>query len=150
MKDKKIFFEVITPEQTVVSETDVDYVVVRRIEKAEEKIELGSELGIYPFHSPMLVRVPVDAVRYKKNNEIFFLVVGGGFLEVKDNKVVMVCAAAEQVEEVDIEVAKAAKIKADKWLEELAGRAEFNARAAEAELKRAMVNFYKSSSHETE
>lgn len=147
MKNKKLFFEVITPEQTVVSESDVDFVVVRRIEK---DIELGSELGIYPFHSPMLVRVPVEAVRYKRQDEIFFLVVGGGFLEVKDNKVIIVCSAAERVEEVDIEVARTAKIKAEKWLEEIAGKAEFNARAAEAELKKAMVSFYKSSSRETE
>jgi F-type H+-transporting ATPase subunit epsilon len=145
MKDKKLFFEIITPEQTVVSESDVDFVVVRRIEK---NVELGSELGIYPFHSPMLARIPVDAVRYKRQDEIFLLVVAGGFLEVKDNRVTIVSSAAERVEKIDIEVARTAKIKADKWLEEIAGKAEFNAKAAEADLKKSMVSFYKGSSKE--
>lgn len=141
MAKGKIFFEVITPERVVLKEEEVDYVVVRRIEPG---VELGSEVGIFPEHAPLLLRLPVAPVRYRKNEEIHYLVVAGGFLEVKEDHLVILSPAAEKVVTVDMEIAKVAQERAKKWLEEMAGKAEFDARSAEAELKRAMVELYKS------
>ena len=138
-----MFVEIITPEQTVISEPDVDFVIARTLEKDDE---LGGELGIYPSHAPMIVRIPMGTIRYEKNNKISFFVVASAFLEVKDNKVVIVALAAKKVEKIDMETAKTAKAQAEKWLDELAGRAAFDSKAAEAEVKKAMVSLYKTSS----
>jgi len=141
MEREKIFLEVITPEHTVVREEDVDIVVVRRVEK---EVELGSEIGIMPYHAPLLGRIPVAPVRYKKGDKTYFLVAAGGIIEVKDNHVIILSPAAEKVIAPDEEIARVVQEKADKWLAEMAGRAEFDAKAAEAELKRAMVDLYRS------
>jgi len=141
MGEEKILFEVVTPEHTVLREENVDFVVVRRV---EPEVELGSEIGIYPLHAPMLLRLPVAPVRYSKEGKTNYLVVAGGFLEVKDDRVVILSPAAEKVVTVDLKIAKIAEERAKRWLEEMAGKEEFDARAAEAELKRAMVELYKS------
>lgn len=141
MEREKILLEVITPEHTVVQEEDVDIVVFRRIEK---ETELGSEIGVMPHHAPLLARIPIAPVRYKKSGRTYFLVAAGGFIEIKDNHVIILSPAAEKVVAPDEKIAEVVQKKAEKWLAEMAGRAEFDAKAAEAELKRAMVDLYKS------
>jgi len=141
MEKGKILFEVVTPEHTILREGNVDFVVVRRVEPS---VELGSEIGIFPLHAPMLLRLPIAPVRYSKEGKTYYLVVAGGFLEVKDERVTILSPAAEKVVTPDLRIAKIAEERAKKWLEEMAGKEEFDARAAEAELKRAMVELYKS------
>lgn len=141
MANEKIFLEIITPERTILQEEGIDMVVIQRAEQEEGE---HTEVGILPHHAPMLVRLPVTPVRYKKEGKTYYLVVAAGFLEVKDNRVIILSPAAERVEVVDMAVAQVARERAEKWLSEMAGKAEFDARAAEVELKRAMVDLYRS------
>jgi F-type H+-transporting ATPase subunit epsilon len=147
MKDEKLYFEIVTPERTVLQEPDIDFIVAR---KTDRENDTESELGIFPFHAPMLALVPMGVIRYKKLEEVFFIITAGGFLEVKENRVSLVSLAAEKAKEGDVglEKIKIAKEKAEKWLEEIAGKAVFDEKAAETEVRKAMVSFYKGSSNE--
>jgi F0F1-type ATP synthase epsilon subunit len=145
MPEKKLSFEVITLEKTVVEEEGVDFVVFRRFEK---ETEVGSEVAIFPAHAPLLARLPVTPVRYHKAGRTHYLVVAGGFVRVKDDQVSIATPAAERVKAVDLELAKAAQKRAEEWLEEVAGRAEFDLKTAEAELRGAMAGFYRETHRE--
>lgn len=140
MPEEKLSFEVVTLEKTVLKQEGVDFVVFRSFEKESD---MGGEVGIFPAHAPLLARLPVSPVRYQKSGRTHYLVVAGGFIRVKDNQVSIATPAAERVEAVDMELAKAAQKRAEEWLEEVAGRAEFDLKTAEAELRGAMADFYR-------
>jgi len=106
------------------------------------------EIGILSDHAPMLVRLPVSPIRYRKGEELHWIVVAGGFLEVKDNKVTILSFGAEKVsEEADANLAIAAKKRVESWLlEGQVGKVGFDEKAAEADIKKSAIELYKASS----
>jgi F-type H+-transporting ATPase subunit epsilon len=140
MPEKKITLEVVTLEKTILREEGVDIVVFRRFEKENE---IGSEVAILPGHAPLLARLSITPVRYSKSGKTYYIVVAGGFVRISNNQVSITTPAAERVEAVDLELAKAAEKRAKEWLEEVAGRGKFDLKKAEAELKGAMAEFYR-------
>ena len=106
------------------------------------------EIGIMSGHAPMLVRLPISPVRYKKGKEIHWLVVAGGFLEVRNNKVTILSFGAEKVDEKpDADLAIEAKKRVESWLlEGQVGGVAFDEKAAEADIKISAIELYKSSS----
>lgn len=143
---ENLSLEIVTPEKIVLKEEDVDSVFVEFLE-SEKKGQ--SEIGILKDHAPMLMRLSLAPIRYKKDNKTFYAVVAGGFLEAKDNKITIISSGAELVaEEPDMDLALAAKKRVESWMEGgQIGKVDFDEEAAELDIKISSINLYKASSH---
>ena len=75
------------------------------------------EMGILPNHAPVLstLRFGILKVRYQGKEEDF--AVAGGVVEVQPDMVTVLADAAENVEEIDVARAEAAKHRAEEMLE---------------------------------
>jgi F-type H+-transporting ATPase subunit epsilon len=75
------------------------------------------EMGILPNHSPLLstLKFGLVKVRYKGEETIF--TVAGGIVEVQPDQVTILADSAENVEEIDISRAEAARKKAEESLQ---------------------------------
>lgn len=97
-----IRLDIVTAERMVYSD-DVDLVVAPGSE---------GQLGILPHHTPLMTTLLPGEVRIKKGGEETLLVISGGFLEVRPDRVVILADAAERAEEIDVERAEAARKRA--------------------------------------
>lgn len=98
---------IITP-YGVVEAGNCDLVVV--------KTEDG-ELGVMANHSPLVAKLAIGEARIMKNNEVLdWVAISGGFLEVHENKVIILAKSAEKAEDIDVARAKEAKQRAEKLL----------------------------------
>lgn len=119
--------EIVTPERKVY-EQDVAGVTVKGVE---------GELGILPKHIPFVTPLKVAPVRAKKaEGGEDLIAVHGGFMEVRQNKVVILAEAAELPDEIDVDRALRAKERAE---ERLRQREHYDFRRAEIALQRAMT-----------
>ena len=93
----------------MVFEGDVDIIVAPST--------LG-EMGILPNHAPLLATLDfgVIKVRYQGQEDVF--AVSGGIIEVQPDIVTILADVAENVMEIDIARAEAAKERAEKYLAE--------------------------------
>lgn len=133
--------EIVTPEKIVLNEDNIDFVGVEFLQEDEIK---KSELGIMKGHAPMLMRLAIAPVRYKKGEDTFYAVVAGGFLEVKDNIITILSPGAELVgKELNMDSAIIAKKRVEKWMEGEVGKVGFDEKAAEADIKKAAIELYK-------
>jgi len=93
-------------------------------------------LGILPRHAPLLTSLTYGELQVKREDEPDqFLAIGGGFMEVQPDHVVVLADAAEYAEEIDIERAEAARRRAEELLEK-AKQEEKDFARAEAALRR--------------
>ena len=97
---------IVTPEKMVVTE-EVDQVNVPGVE---------GDMGILYDHAPILPTLRPGKVSYQQDTETIFLVVSGGYLEVTDNRVIVLAETAEFLDEIDRTRAKAARGKAEEML----------------------------------
>lgn len=128
MSDKHISLEIVTPEKVVYS-ADVTSIFAPAI--------MGG-IGILPDHIPIVTGLDIGKLRVNPiGGEEVLLFIGGGFLEVKKNKAVILAKSAETSDEIDVERAQEAKHRAE---ERLQSRAEgLDVARAEAALKRAIT-----------
>lgn len=141
--DEKILLQVLTPEKVVVEVKDVDFVVF----KAEGREDPGGEVGVLRNHAPMLVRIPISAVRYKKGDQQLYLAVAGGFVEVRDNRITILSNGAEKVERLEeLDLAIEARERTEAWLQGKIKKVEFDEKMVEVELKREAIRLYREES----
>jgi F-type H+-transporting ATPase subunit epsilon len=79
----------------------------------------GSEgvLGILPRHAPLLTSLNFGELQVKKEGEEDqFFAIGGGFMEVQPDHVVVLADSAERAEEIDAARAEAARRRAEELL----------------------------------
>ncbi|HUM12732.1 MAG TPA: hypothetical protein VLT82_17420 [Myxococcaceae bacterium] len=93
MSARKLVLEILTPDGPALTEHGLDAVVLRR---REARFELGSEIAILPLHAPTLIRMSVAPLRYRRGGQIFYLAVGGGFVEVERDRVLVVTPRCER------------------------------------------------------
>lgn len=97
----------------------------------------GGEMAFLPHHENCVVPIETGEMRIKtedgKETDAF---VGDGFLEFLDNEAVLVCASAENPEEIDERRANEAKIRAEEELRQKLSQAEYS--ISKANLSRAM------------
>jgi F-type H+-transporting ATPase subunit epsilon len=117
--------EVVTAERSVFS-ADVDSITVPGV---------SGELGVLPHHAPLLTSLAYGEVRIKQGNQETDLAVGGGFLEVRPDKVVVLADMAERAEDIDVARAEAARKRAAERL--VLGANVADLIRAEAALRRA-------------
>jgi F-type H+-transporting ATPase subunit epsilon len=122
-----IKLDIVTAEGVVFSD-EVDVVVAPGVE---------GQLGILPHHTPLMTMLQPGELQIKKGSEESFLVISGGFLEVRPDRVIVLADAAERAEEIDIARAEEAKRRAQERLKEHGP--EVDVTRAEAALRRAMI-----------
>lgn len=127
----KLTVEIVTAERRVLTEDDVDMVVAP-----------GSEgvVGILPRHAPLLTLLNPGVIRIKKNGAESAMAVGGGFLQVNADRVLILADAAERAEEIDAARAEEARRQAEQALAEAQrGGNRVQAESARAALRLSMV-----------
>ena len=110
MAEKKLQLSIVTPERLVLSE-DVEQVNVPGVE---------GDLGILYDHAPILTTMRAGQFSYElvgeKGRKTIYMIVSGGYLEVTDNRVIVLAEAVEFLDEIDKERAKASLAKAEDTL----------------------------------
>ena len=110
MAEKKLQLTIVTPEKMVVSE-DVDQVNVPGVE---------GDLGILYDHASILSTMRPGQLSYEtekeKGRETTHMVISGGYLEVTDNRVIVLAETAEFLDQIDKARAEKARIKAEEAL----------------------------------
>jgi F-type H+-transporting ATPase subunit epsilon len=101
-----IKLDIVTAERMVFSE-DVDVVVAPGVE---------GQLGILLHHAPLMTMLQPGELLVRKGGEEFSLVISGGFLEVRPDRIIVLADAAERAEEIDVARAEEAKRRAEERL----------------------------------
>jgi F-type H+-transporting ATPase subunit epsilon len=124
----KLTVEIITGERVVLKQEDVDLVTIPGVE---------GELGILPGHAKLITLLSHGEMRIRHQGGDDFFAVFGGFLEVADNKVIVLADTAERASEIDIQRAALARESAEtalRYRDAVVDLAE-----AEAALQRAAI-----------
>jgi F-type H+-transporting ATPase subunit epsilon len=125
----QIHCEVITAERAVFS-GDVDMVVAPGI---------GGQLGILPHHAPLITALSYgELVLHRQGREDEYIAIGGGFMEVGADHVIILADSAERAEEIDESRAEAARRRAEELMAQQRHEVEDLARA-EAALRRSVT-----------
>ncbi len=100
--------EIVSQDRQVYS-GDADMIIVPGVQ---------GEMGILPNHAPLLstLKFGILRVRYKGVEQIF--TIAGGVIEVQPDLVTVMADAAENVQEIDINRAEAAKRRAEDLLKQ--------------------------------
>jgi F-type H+-transporting ATPase subunit epsilon len=120
---------VVTAERTLLSES-VDFVSA-----------LGPQgrLGILPNHAPLLTTLEPGALYYRRGGEEARFACSGGFMEVAENRVIVLADTAERADEIDEARAEEARRRAEALLRDKDKLSRDELFRAEASLRKAMV-----------
>ena len=98
-----IKLEIVSPDKVVYTQ-DIAMLIVR---------STGGELGILPYHAPLVTGLVPHAMRVKLGDgDEQLIAVAGGFMEVTPEKITVLASAAEQPIDIDINRAKQAYARA--------------------------------------
>ncbi len=110
MAENKLKLSIVTPERLVLNE-GVDQVNAPGVE---------GDLGILYDHAPLLTTMRAGRFSYEllgeKGRETINMIVSGGYLEVTDNRVIILAETVEFLDEIDKERAKNSLVKAEEAL----------------------------------
>ena len=110
MVENKLQLSIVTPERLVLNE-EVDQVNAPGVE---------GDLGILYDHAPLLTTMRAGRFSYEllgeKGRETINMIVSGGYLEVTDNRVIVLAETVEFLDEIDKERAKNSLVKAEEAL----------------------------------
>src|SRR5512139_1512026 len=98
--------EIVSQDRTVFT-GDVDIVVLPGA---------AGEMGILPKHAPVLTTLKYGVIKIRKSGKEEIFTVAGGIAEVQPDVVTVLADAAENVEEIDINRAEAARRRAEEVL----------------------------------
>ncbi len=104
-----------------------------------EMVELKTtegEIGVLKDHIPLTAIIAPGILRIKKDGEERDAALHEGFVEILGDKVIILAESCEWPEEIDINRANEAKIRAER---RLTGDAEINQARAELALRRSLV-----------
>jgi len=125
---EQLQLSLVTPEKQVVNEK-VDQVNVPGSE---------GDLGILYDHASIITNLRPGPLSYQKGEVTTQLVVSGGYLEVTENRVIILAETAEFLQEVDRDRAEKAKTKAEATLLKT-GLSEEDFQEAQKDLFRALA-----------
>jgi F-type H+-transporting ATPase subunit epsilon len=101
--------QIVTAEREVLAEEGVDMVVAPGADGV---------VGILPRHAPLLTTLLPGVVRIKRGTNEQAMAVGGGFLQVARDRVLILADTAEREDEIDATRAEAARQRARETLQE--------------------------------
>jgi F-type H+-transporting ATPase subunit epsilon len=117
----------IVSQDKMVFEDDVDIVVLPGS---------AGEMGILPHHAPLLTTLKYGVIKIRKSGVEEVFTVAGGVAEIQPDIVTVLADAAENVAEIDIDRAEAARKRAEEALEKGAPESTDSFLAIEAALRR--------------
>lgn len=128
MADNKLFHvQVVSPDR-IFYEGDIEMLEVKTTE---------GEIGVLAGHIPMTSIIAPGVVRFFENGETKEAALHDGFIEILQDKVVILAESCEWPEEIDIHRAKEAKVRAERRLKGAEG--EINEHRAEIALRKALI-----------
>jgi F-type H+-transporting ATPase subunit epsilon len=77
---------------------------------------MDGEMGILPHHAPLLTTLKYGVIRVRSLGQETVFTVAGGFAEIQPDMVTILADAAENVEEIDVQRAEAARKRAEERL----------------------------------
>ena len=101
--------EIVSQDRTVF-QGDVDMIVLPGA---------AGEMGILPHHAPVLAILKYGVIKVRKDGKEDLFTVAGGVAEVQPDIVTVLADAAENVQDIDVTRAKAAKKRAEDALAKL-------------------------------
>ena len=110
-----LILDVVTPERLLIHER-VDEVIMPAA---------SGYLGVLPGHTPLLARLDIGQVSYRKGQETFYLLVALGFAEILPDRVTILARTAEKAEEIDLKRAEMARDRAQTRLDRPAVEMDF-------------------------
>lgn len=119
--------EIVTAERQVYAD-DVDVVIAPGMD---------GELAVLPHHAPLLTTLTYGELVTRKGGQELAFAIGGGFMEVRPDRVVVLADMAERADEIDAARAEAARQRAEQRL--ASRQADINIAQAEAALQRSMI-----------
>lgn len=121
------YLEIVTPERKFFS-GDVEEIVLKTPE---------GEIGILKDHMPMVIAVAIGPMKIKRDGEWLEAVLTEGFMEIKQDRTIVMTDTAEWPHEIDINRARAARQRAEERLQRQISRLEFM--RTQSALSRAMA-----------
>jgi len=97
----------IVSQDRMVFEDDADIVLLPGSE---------GEMGILPHHAPLLTTLKYGIIKVRQKNEEHLFTVAGGVAEIQPSIVTVLADAAENIEEIDVARAEAARKHAEEAL----------------------------------
>ena len=98
---------------------------------------IEGQLGILPHHAPLMTMLQPGELIIRKSNEELSWAIGGGFIEVRLDKVIVLADGCEQAAEIDIARAEEAKKRAETMIK--TQTPNIDTAIAEASLRRALI-----------
>ncbi len=123
--------DIVTAEQVIYSEDGVDQVVAPGSD---------GEFTVLPQHAEFITTLQPGELRIAKGGSEDAMAITGGFLEVRDDRIVVLADAAERVDEIDIARAEEARRGAEEALLERSELADLA--ATQASLQRALMRLH--------
>ena len=125
----KIHCEIVTAERSVFDDR-VDMIVAPGVE---------GQLGILPKHAPLITSLTYGELVLKREGlEDEYIAIGGGFMEVGPEHVIILADSAERAEEIDEARAEAARERAEQLMAQKQAE-DVDLARAEAALRRSMI-----------
>ncbi len=118
--------EIVSQDRTVFQD-DVDIVILPGV---------AGEMGILPHHAPVLTILKYGVIKIRRGGREELFTVAGGMAEVQPDIVTILADAAENIEDIDITRAKAAKKRAEDALASLKPEDQDTYLTMEAALRR--------------
>ena len=120
--------QIITPERVVFEEEGVASVTITGSQ---------GELTILPSHAPLMTELRPGPLVFRKGGDEVDVALSGGFLEVREDKVVVLAETAERSDEIDLARAEEARKRAQEMLASREG--EMDIAAVMASMERAQA-----------
>ena len=97
-------------------------------------------LGVLPRHAPLMTLiVPGELVVKKEGQPDRYCAVGGGFMEVRPDKIILLARSGEEAEEIDIARAQQARREAEELLAQSEMDTEERRQLADLALRRSKI-----------
>jgi F-type H+-transporting ATPase subunit epsilon len=125
--ERTLLCEIVTPERIVYT-NEVKMVVAPTID---------GEIGVLPLHAPLVSALKTGEVRVRHgNDEVEWFAVSGGYIQVHEDKVIILADHAAAASQIDVERERQALEHAKQRMAELPHEApEAEVNACELELK---------------
>ena len=124
-----IKFKIVTPER-IVFEQDVDQVTLPTTE---------GEITVLPHHLPLVSMIQSGQLVVKYGGQETAIAVHSGFVQIRDNEVVVLTENAERAEEIDEARAEAARARAEELMRDAKNRSDVNFAGLAAKIERELA-----------
>lgn len=108
---RTLLCEIVTPERIVYT-NEVEMVIAPTVE---------GEIGILPLHVPLVTVLKAGElrVRYNDNKDVEWFAISGGYLQVHEDKVIVLAENAALASQIDVERARQAKDRLEQRMGQL-------------------------------